>query len=118
MPEKDYPAYRQQLRSLMGRLGRELPGTVNALGQLHTQAMADGALDAKTKELIALGIAISVRCEGCIAYHVYNCLEAGAARPEILETIGVAIAMGGGPSAVYGCEALQALEQYDARNRE
>ena len=112
MPQKDYPAYRQHLRSLMGRLGRELPGPVTALGQLHTQAMGEGALSTRTKELIALGIAISVRCEGCIAYHVYNCLEAGATRPEILETIGVAITMGGGPAAVYGCEALQALEQY------
>lgn len=114
MPEKNYPAYRQQLRSLMGRLGRELPGPVAAMGQLHTQAMGEGALSGKTKELIALGIAISVRCEGCLAYHVYNCLEEGATRAEIVETIGVAIAMGGGPSAVYGCEALQALEQYTA----
>lgn len=116
MPQKDYPAYRQHLRSLMGQLGRELPGAVNAFGHLHTQTMGDGALSSKTKELVALGIAISVRCEGCIAYHVYNCLEAGASRPEILEVIGVAISMGGGPSAVYGCEALQALDQYAAQS--
>lgn len=118
MPEKDYPAYRQQLRGLMGRLSRELPGPVSAFGQLHTDAMADGALSTKTKELIALGIAIAVRCEGCLAYHVHNCLEAGAARQEILETIGVAIAMGGGPSSAYGCGALQALEQYAAKRGE
>jgi len=114
MPEQNYPEYRKQLRSLMGRLSRELPGPIGAFGQLHTQAMADGALSTQTKELIALGIAIAVRCEGCLAYHVYNCLEAGATRPEILETIGVAVAMGGGPSSVYGCEAFQALEQYTA----
>jgi AhpD family alkylhydroperoxidase len=117
MAQRDYPAYRQQLRSLMGRLGRDLPKPVGAYGQLHTDCMADGALSGKTKELIALGIAISVRCEGCLAYHVYNCLEEGATRQEILETIGVAIAMGGGPSAVYGCEALQALEQYEAQDK-
>jgi len=118
MAEKDYPAYRQQLRSLMGRLSRELPGPIGAFGQLHTQAMAEGALSAKTKELIALGIAISVRCEGCLAYHVFNCLESGATRQEILETIGVALAMGGGPSSVYGCEALQALDQYTPKSAE
>ncbi len=89
-----------------------MPGAVSAFGQLHNQAMAEGALSAQTKELISLGIAISVRCDGCIAYHVHNCLEAGATRQEIVEVIGVAITMGGGPSAVYGCEAFQALEQY------
>lgn len=114
MPQKDYPSYRDQLRSLMVQLGRELPGPIAAFGQLHTRAMADGALSVQTKELIALGIAISARCEGCLAYHVHNCLEAGAPRAAILETIGVALSMGGGPSAVYGCEALQALNQYEA----
>lgn len=117
MSQMDYPAYRLQLRSAMGRLGRELPGTVSAFGQLHTQAMGSGALTEKAKELIALGIAIAVRCDGCIAYHVHNCLEADASRAEILETIGVAIAMGGGPAAVYGCEALQALEQFTAEDK-
>lgn len=111
---QNYPAYREQLRELTRQLGKELPGPVGAFGQLHVKCMAAGALSEKTKELMALAIAISVRCEGCIAYHVYNCLEAGAERTEILETIGVAIAMGGGPATVYGCEALQALEQYAA----
>ncbi|NBD94914.1 MAG: carboxymuconolactone decarboxylase family protein [Gammaproteobacteria bacterium] len=85
-----------------------------AFGQLHKTNASDGALSAKTKELIALGIAITVRCDGCIAFHVHDAIQAGASRAEIVEAIGVAILMGGGPSMVYGTEALSALEQFEA----
>lgn len=64
--------------------------------------------------LIALAIGISVHCDGCIAYHVHDALAAGATRAEVMETIGVAVMMGGGPSVVYGCEAMEAVEQFDA----
>jgi AhpD family alkylhydroperoxidase len=63
---------------------------------------------------MALAISVTSRCRGCIAYHVHDALKAGATRQEVLETIGVAIFMGGGPSMVYGCEALDALEQLEA----
>lgn len=111
--QKNFPEYRQHLRGLVQQLARELPGPVSAFGQLHDRSLADGALSGKTKELIALGIGIAVRCEGCIAYHVHDALKAGATRPEIVETIGVAVMMGGGPAAVYGCEALAALNQFE-----
>ena len=61
-----------------------------------------------------MAIGISVHCDGCIAYHVHDALNAGATREEVVETIGVALMMGGGPSVVYGCEALEALEQFEA----
>lgn len=112
--QRDYPAYRRHLQGLVGRLNREIPGTIGAFGQLHDKALAEGALSLKTKELLCLAIAISVRCEGCLAYHVHDCLKAGATRAEILETVGVAVMMGGGPAAIYGCEALEALDQYEA----
>ena len=63
---------------------------------LHSASTADGALPTKTKELIALAIGISVHCDGCIAYHVHDALHAGATRAEVIETIGVAVMMGGG----------------------
>ena len=108
----DFPAKRNELQSLMPRLGRELPGPVSGFGGLHKAATGDGALNAKTKELIALGISVALRCEPCIAYHVHDALKAGASRPEILEALGVAIMMGGGPAAMYACEAYAALEQF------
>ena len=63
---------------------------------------------------MALAIAIAIRCEGCIAYHVHDAIAAGATREEIAETIGVAVMMGGGPAAVYGAEALEAAGQFGA----
>ncbi|UCA55629.1 MULTISPECIES: carboxymuconolactone decarboxylase family protein [Aequorivita] len=102
------------LVELMDKLGVQIQETMQGFGQLHKASIAEGALTSKTKELIALGIAITVRCDGCIAYHVHDALEAGAKKEEITETIGVAILMGGGPSVVYGCEALEALTQFTA----
>ena len=113
--DKDYPGYRRHLQGLVARLHKELPGSIGAFGQLHDKALAEGTLPAKTKELMALAISVVVHCEGCIAYHVHDALRAGAAREEILETLGVAVMMGGGPSAVYACEALEALDQYAAQ---
>lgn len=55
---------------------------------------------------------MTVRCDGCVAYHVHDALEAGASRDEIVEVIGVAVLMGGGPAVVYGSEALEAVEQF------
>ncbi|UCE04123.1 MAG: carboxymuconolactone decarboxylase family protein [Candidatus Latescibacterota bacterium] len=84
-----------------------------AYAQLHRAATAPGALETKSKELIALGISIAIRCDGCIAYHVRDALRAGATRDEIVETIGVSVLMGGGPAVMYGAEALAALEQFE-----
>ena len=75
-------------------------------------AYGNGALDAKTKELIALAIGITVRCDGCISHHTKRVCELGATRAEVVEVIGVAIHMGGGPSMVYGGEALRAFDTF------
>ncbi len=85
---------------------------MTGFNDLHRASIADGALTSKTKELIALGIAITVRCDGCIAFHVHDAIKSGAGPSEITETIGIAILMGGGPSVMYGCEALEALKQF------
>lgn len=111
---RNYPKHYRHLVSLMGQLGNKIPDTMQGFGELHKMATKDGVLSSKVKELIALGIAITVRCDGCIAFHVHDAIEAGASHQEIEETIGVAIMMGGGPSVAYGCEALEALEQFQA----
>ncbi|QDE33208.1 carboxymuconolactone decarboxylase family protein [Shewanella polaris] len=85
---------------------------MQGFAELHKASIAPGALDSKTKELIALGIAITVRCDGCITFHVHDALQAGASKEEIAETVSVAMLMGGGPSMVYGIEAMQAVSQY------
>jgi AhpD family alkylhydroperoxidase len=115
MTEREtYPQRYERMQRLFGRLGRRIPDEMAGFGKLHRSAVADRALSAKTRELIALGIAISSHCEGCVAYHVHDALAAGATSDEVLDAIGVAVMMGGGPGAVYGAEALEALEQFEA----
>ncbi len=109
---KDFPAHYKELNVWMEKLGAAMPDVMQGFGALHEASLKPGALDRKTKELIALGIGITVRCDGCISFHVHDALQAGASNEEILETVSVAIMMGGGPSVVYGVEAMQALEQY------
>ena len=83
---------------------------------LSSAAMAPGVLDAKTKELIALGIAVAIRCDGCIAAHARGAAKAGASREEAAEALGVAILLSGGPGTVYGPRAFDAFCEFaDAR---
>lgn len=115
---KNFPEHYRELTAWMEKLGQAQPDVMKGFAALHEASIRQGALDSKTKELIALGIAITVRCDGCISYHVHDALKAGASAGEIAETVSVAILMGGGPSVVYGIEALQALEQFQAQERE
>jgi len=111
---KNYSELYEHLQALTGRLGAEMPDTMGGFASLHKNATAEGALSARTEELVAWGIAVAVRCDGCIAYHVHDALSAGASKDEIVEIIGVAMLMGGGPALMYGAEAYEALEQFSA----
>jgi AhpD family alkylhydroperoxidase len=113
MTMTDFPARRRSITKSLKGLHGALPGTMRGFADLHRAALADGALSSKHKELIALAIGIAAHCEGCIAFHVRDALEAGATRAEVEETIGVAILMGGGPAMVYGTDAYEALAQYE-----
>lgn len=116
MSLESYPEKYHRLKSLITSLHSEMSGTISGFNQLHQKAMIDGALSKKTKELIALSIAITSNCDGCIAYHVHDALKTGASRAELMDAIGVAIMMGGGPALIYGCEALEALGQFEKQN--
>lgn len=111
MNKKSYREINRHQRQLGHAFMQESQNTLNEFMQLHKAAMSPGALDVKTKELIALGIGIAARCDGCIAAHVEAAIKAGAVKAEIVETINVAILMGGGPSLVYGTQALAAVEE-------
>lgn len=96
-----------------------IPDVYKGFSETHNAALKDGALDTKTKELIAFAIGIAEQCDGCIASHARGAARAGATVEEAAETIGVAILMIGGPGTVYGPRALAAFrdfrEQFDAR---
>ena len=108
----DYKNYRQHLDTNLEQLGREIPGPMTGFARLHKKTVADGTLSRKVKEMMALAISIAVGCEGCIAYHIHDAVEAGATRPELLETISVGLMMGGGPGSIYAAHALEAIEQF------
>lgn len=114
---KDWPQYAKDLSGAMQGCRDGIPETWGAFGQLAAAATKDGAIDPKTKELIAIGIGIAMRCDGCIAFHVRTAVRHGATREEILETIGMAIYMGGGPSSTYGAMALEAYDQFAAKKK-
>lgn len=108
----NYIDYHEHLEERLAQLGRELPGPMTGFARLHRKAVEEGALPAKVKEMMALAISIVLGCEGCIAYHVHDAVDAGATRAELLETIGVALLMGGGPGSIYAAHALDAIEQF------
>lgn len=113
MSTMSYPEELNEFMKLMGVLDKDIHDTVTGFRQLHKAAIAEGVLSSKFKELIALGIAISVRCDGCIAAHVNAALQYGATHEEIAEACGVAVLMGGGPSAIYSTKVLKAIEQFE-----
>ncbi len=102
----------EHVQGQLGRLGSEIPGPMSGFSRMHKKSVEAGVLDTKTKELMALTIGIAVRCEGCIAYHTHDAIQAGATRPELLETIGVALMMGGGPASIYATYAMEAIDQF------
>jgi AhpD family alkylhydroperoxidase len=104
---REVDAYAIELRAL-------IPDTLQAFGGLSRAAQTPGALDRKVKELIALAIAVTVRCDACVAYHARAAARAGATRQEVAEALGVAVQMGGGPALNYGAEALGAFDELSA----
>lgn len=111
MAVDDWHAFLEQTDARMSELRKGIPETARAFGGLAKAATQSGALDAKTKELVALAIGITARCDGCLGYHARAAARLGASRAEILEVIGVSIYMGGGPSMIYGAEALAAFDE-------
>lgn len=109
---KKFVHHRDELNHGFQELRQSLPEVMKGFSKLHREATADGVISAKTKELIALAIGVATQCTGCITLHVHDALKAGATKEEITEAVGVAILMGGGPAAIYGIDALEALEQF------
>jgi AhpD family alkylhydroperoxidase len=94
------------------RLRRELPEVYDAYNAMSKAAMGDGALPAKVKELIALAIAATRECDGCIAAHGRKAARAGASQAEVAEAMGVVILMNGGPGTVWAPRALAAYHEF------
>jgi AhpD family alkylhydroperoxidase len=115
MTQTDWTAMTRELGAELRNLRAGAPEVMKGFSALAQAALAPGALDTKTKELIAITVAVAVHCDDCIAFHVKAALEQGASRPEIIEALGTAIYMGAGPSVMYASHALGAVSQFEAR---
>ncbi len=102
----------QDLRPLSRELRRAIPDVYKGFSALHEGAFAEGELDTKTKELIALAIGVVEGCDGCIASHSQAAVRAGATRQQAAEAIGVTFLMKGGPATVHGPRAYEAFCEF------
>jgi len=105
-------AVRDALRGPTRALRQAIPDVYRGYRELHDAALAPGALDARTKELIALAIAVSKECDGCVAAHAHAAVRHGATPLEAAEAIGVTFLMNGGPATVYGARAFDAFREF------
>jgi AhpD family alkylhydroperoxidase len=110
----NWPDFTKNLTAELRNLRGGHPEVMKAFSAIAQAAVAPKALDSKTKELIGLGISVAVRCDDCIAFHVKAAVDQGASREEVLETLGMAIYMGAGPSVMYASHALGAYTQFQA----
>ena len=100
------------LAPLHRELRRAIPDVYRGFGELSNAAFADGALDRRTKELIAFAIGVVEGCDGCIASHGQAAARAGATRQEAAEAIGVTFLMHGGPATIHGARAYDAFCEF------
>lgn len=109
----DWSEYQRQVLAMVADLGRSTPGTVRGYRELSNAGGAKDLLGAKTRELIALAVAVTRQCDGCIVIHTDAALKHGATREEIAEALGVAIAVNAGAALVFSTRVLDA---YAARS--
>lgn len=108
----DWKNFMAETEADLATFSKEVPQTVKGFGQMGQAAKADGALSEKTKEFIALGIAVSTRCDSCIGFHVRSLVRLGATRDEMCEALAMATYMGGGPSYAFSAKALKAYDVF------
>ncbi len=111
---KDYKALTTDIAEYIGHLRKLVPDAMNGFNALAKGATQPGALDEKTKELIALAIGVANHCDGCIGFHVKALVRLKVTREELAETMAMAVYMGGGPSLMYAADALRAYDQFTA----
>jgi len=110
----DWPKFMEETDKQIGALGKQAPGMMKGFGEMGKAAKREGAVPEKTKEFVALGIAISTRCESCIGYHMRSLVRLGATREEVCEVLEMIGYMGAGPAITYGAKALEAFDQFAA----
>jgi len=113
---KNWPEMAKDLSGAIREVRLGAPEVMKAFSAMAAAATAGGTLDTKTKELIALAIAVAIRCDGCVAFHAKAAVEQGATREQLMETMGMALYMGAGPSLMYAAQAVEAFDQFAGKS--
>jgi AhpD family alkylhydroperoxidase len=108
----DFQQLTGNINKNLGEFAKAEPDMMNAFQSLSKAATKDGALSKKTKELLALALAVGGHCQGCIGFHVQKLVTFGVSKEELMETLSMAVYMGGGPSLMYAAEAIEAYNQF------
>ncbi len=108
---QDWNAYRDSLMEYVGNYAKQGPDVMRGLMTINNAATKTGRLEPKIHELIALAVAVTTRCDGCISVHVQKAVEHGATLEEISEAMGVAIALNAGAALVYSARVIEAHSQ-------
>jgi AhpD family alkylhydroperoxidase len=111
----DWPKLTGEFSPALKELRLGAPDAMKGFSALAKAALEPKALDTKTKELIALAIAVATRCDACVGFHAEAAVRQGATRDELMETMGMAIYMGAGPSVMYAAQAVEAYDQFAAK---
>lgn len=109
---KDWLQYRKELTGRIGEIGKLSPDTLTGYQMLSKAGSKTGHLDAKTRELIALAVSVTTRCDGCITVHAGEAIKHGASREEVAEALGVAVALNAGAAMVYSARVMDAMNQH------
>ncbi|MEX1660094.1 carboxymuconolactone decarboxylase family protein [uncultured Thioclava sp.] len=109
-----YKAKIDEMRNELRVMGKSIPETMSGFATLSKAVKDNGPLDAKTKEFIALGMAVVLRCEPCIMFHTEELMKTGATREELGDVLAMAIQMGGGPGVMYAGHAMACWDELAA----
>lgn len=101
------------INTQLAKMRKEMPDVMTAFSSLAQAASKDGVLDKKTKELIAMALAVANHCPACLGFHAQALVRHGGTREELMETLAMAVYMGGGPSLMYAADALEAFEEFN-----
>jgi AhpD family alkylhydroperoxidase len=108
----DWNDYRKQLDAGVREVGELSPDTIRGYMALSAAGQKKDLLGAKIRELIALAVAVTLRCDGCITVHTAAAIKHGATKEEIAEALGVAISVNAGAALVYSTRVMDAFKEY------
>ena len=115
---KSFTTITNDVSKALGTMRKEIPDAMQGFNALAKAALTPGALSELDKELIALAVGVSSRCDACIGFHVKALIRLGVTRAQLMETLAVCTYMGGGPTLMYAAEAVRAYEEFTAAKAE